>query len=345
MYFSLPSLESISESWMLKAIRYPDTQNLIVQGAPGTGKTVVALHRFLEGKKEGKKVLLLCFNKLLREFIVWNASSFSQDIKTIDSLWYSMIQEPKSFIRNASAESLSSHFAQYVEKYGKFESIIIDEAQDLTKDILNAILIITDHVTILLDENQIISDEAVLNISLQQAKDILWNPPQITLNRNYRNTKEIYTFAAERFLPKSEFANDPMLVKNAPSDPSSLPEMIRDKKSFYDRNESILAIIDTLPHDSTLGILVPDKDSAKAIWDAITEKWLKFSYYSFSERKEDRRYFERINIVTHSASKGLEFDTVIVVVYKNRMPEEKINEKLYVLSSRAKKKLYFIFNY
>jgi len=256
-----------------------------------------------------------------------------------------MIQESKSFIRNASHESLLSHFSQYVQKYGKFEHIIIDEAQDLTKDILNALLLITDHITILLDENQIISNEGVINISLQEAKDILWNPPQITLNRNYRNTKEIYTFAAERFLPKSEFANDAMLTKNAPSDPTSLPEMIRDKKSLYDRNESILSIIDTVPHDRTIGILVPDKDSVKAISDGLAERWLEFSHYSFSEKKEDRRYFSRINIITHATSKGLEFDAVIVVVYKNGMPEEKINEKLYVLSSRAKKKLYFIFNY
>jgi|GEM_PF-2979604 len=84
-----------------------------------------------------------------------------------------MIQESKSFIRNASHESLLSHFSQYVQKYGKFEHIIIDEAQDLTKDILNALLLITDHITILLDENQIISNEGVINISLQEAKDIL----------------------------------------------------------------------------------------------------------------------------------------------------------------------------
>jgi|GEM_PF-3137816 len=63
-----------------------------------------------------------------------------------------------------------------------------------------------------------------------------------------------------------------MLTKNAPSDPTSLPEMIRDKKSLYDRNESILSIIDTVPHDRTIGILVPDKDSVKAISDGLAER-------------------------------------------------------------------------
>lgn len=345
MQFPLPPIESISDSLMLKAIQYPDSQNLIIQGAPGTGKTVVALHRFLEWQKQWKKILLLCFNKLLREFIAGNAPWYSKDIKTMDSLWYSMIQQKNSFIRGTSSDILVPYFSQYVQRFGKFEHIIIDEAQDLTKDILNVLKLLTDNFTILLDENQIIAYEGVQNISLQEIQDILWDPPQITLNRNYRNTKEIYTFAAQKFLPKSEFANDPMLTKNAPSDPSSLPEMIRDKKSFYDRNEAILSIIDTIPNKNTIGILVPDKDSAKAIGDALTEKWLNFSYYSFSGTKVDNKYFSQINIVTHSASKGLEFDTVIVLVYKNGMPEEKINEKLYVLSSRAKKKLYFIFNY
>ena len=55
-----------------------DNPRCLIEGAAGTGKTVLALEYSRRQVKKGNKVLLLCFNRLLGEWFESSVSSFEK---------------------------------------------------------------------------------------------------------------------------------------------------------------------------------------------------------------------------------------------------------------------------
>lgn len=163
-----------------------------------------------------------------------------------------------TFVRSQDRESLITAWEQHVAKYGKYDALIIDESQDLTKEILASLPTLASHITFLLDENQIIvaRDGERQYIDMNILRSTFPDTPEVTLTRNFRNTKEIYEFAAQKFMEKSEIANDPNLTSASVSDPASIPTLIRRKESSSDQIREVINIIQHISQDQTIGILI-----------------------------------------------------------------------------------------
>ncbi|MBS9783922.1 DUF2075 domain-containing protein [Candidatus Gracilibacteria bacterium] len=342
--FSLPSLETISEVNMLKAIHFPIEKNLIVEGTPGTGKTVVALHRYFELKKQNKECLFLCFNRLLKEFIQKNSYYSKYDINTFDGFIYKYKKSEK-FITSMDSEEIEKIFSNIIKERGNIEynSIIIDEAQDLTLSILENLHILTKTLCFCLDERQTLGDASGKHqeyITIDAIYNTFPGITKINLTRNFRNSKEIYEWAANKFMKGNESATDPQLTKNAPHIEDSTSEFITGKNTIESQGEAICQILKELPNNKTCGILVPDTDTVKSISKYLTQQGIKHGSY-ISGKREQTDYFQNIFIANHFTCKGLEFDWVIVLVNKTTNTDY-INERYYVLSTRAKERLRFI---
>ncbi len=85
---SLPSEEDIgatNKGYIMLSTIYKDvSQNLLVTWCAGSGKTILAIHRFQRLKKEWKKVYFLVFNKLLSTHLEYN---LQEEIRTLDSFY------------------------------------------------------------------------------------------------------------------------------------------------------------------------------------------------------------------------------------------------------------------
>ncbi len=128
-------------------------QRVICRGAAGTGKTMLALREAINSSREGKKVLVLCFNRNLADYLAY----ILKDEKCIDTLKVDSIHRFMSDL--ISSSSVNSEFLEMKKEVSKdelfkeiypyfaslanidetpWDKIIIDEGQDfLTTEMLD----------------------------------------------------------------------------------------------------------------------------------------------------------------------------------------------------------------
>lgn len=122
----------------------------LVEGAAGTGKTVLGLEYARRAARDGERVILLCFNRLLGD---WFAAQLSDDVDTksvIAGSFHRLLREiiVNSSYANEFKEHETSFDAQtvFTESYPFFgelalteqgaqaDVLVVDEAQDLLAD-------------------------------------------------------------------------------------------------------------------------------------------------------------------------------------------------------------------
>lgn len=113
-------------------------RRVIFDGPAGTGKTVLALEAARRGHAAGRRVLLLCFNRPLAEWLREQAAGGAETTTISDHM-----------VRVAGIPAGSSLFAEdgfwegtlpqlasdaLLEKTPQFDELIVDEAQDVLRD-------------------------------------------------------------------------------------------------------------------------------------------------------------------------------------------------------------------
>jgi cellulose biosynthesis protein BcsQ len=183
---------------------------IIVSGSAGTGKTLIAIEQAKRFAIQGKKVLYLCFNRVLSSYLKYQiqndplSESISKfKIYTLHELLnnyvdYSDIHDFDSddFYRNIVPE----RFLEYIEFHTieKFDAILIDEGQDLIRE--NYLMCIDEFLHNGLDDGNwyVFFDENqnIYNPHLKEGMEILERnrPTRINLVVNCRNTKQIATY-------------------------------------------------------------------------------------------------------------------------------------------------------
>lgn len=111
-------------------------KRVVFQGPAGTGKTLLAIEAARRSTQRGKKVLLLCYNRLLCDWLTEQTESYSgTTTKTlhqymIELTGYNSSDEP-NFWQELLPEKAVEHLLQATETVSPFDEIIIDESQDL----------------------------------------------------------------------------------------------------------------------------------------------------------------------------------------------------------------------
>lgn len=116
-------------------------EHVIFEGPAGTGKTVLALEAARREAVAGRRVLLLCFNKLLADWLREEVRSFGVPVtvRTLHSLLCEITKENASNpdssdfwereLPNRALEMLLDDDAKW-----EFDVLIIDEAQDILRE-------------------------------------------------------------------------------------------------------------------------------------------------------------------------------------------------------------------
>lgn len=131
----------------------------VVEGAAGTGKTVLALEYARRCSRRGQRVLLLCFNRFLGDWLAVQTAAFGNGA-LVSGSYFRFLRDlilassyRAEFEQEEQRSNAAGLFSEVYPFFGQlaaeetrdlFDTIVLDEAQDLlnpcTLDVLGALL-------------------------------------------------------------------------------------------------------------------------------------------------------------------------------------------------------------
>ncbi len=379
----VPAFSDLDKEQRIVYGNAPSDKNILIVGAPGTGKTIMALHRARKLEKMGNDPKVIMFNKVLAKYtnsggpIEENSrikpstmhrwvSNWWRKSKSFPGLW------PPSKKNNKFELDWEAIFSIVKKINNKSELVhinwghlIVDEGQDFENDMYDVFNFVSRHfksfglssvVTIFADENQQLERERNstiedIELSLNIRKNM---DPKRTfyLRTNYRNTLQIYNFAKHfQVFPPRNYEEMP------PNREGSIPYVY-----FFGRKEEIFEWMFRKSSNSPgkqIGIIVADfnenvEETKNEMKRRLSDnKYVVQAYASnikklSSVEKLDFDNNNTITILNQKSAKGTEFDFVFYLWLSQPKYDatEGLNEKmsLYVMSSRAREELYVLFN-
>ena len=295
-----------------------EQKTAVINGAAGTGKTMIAAEKALRHAFAGEKVLFLCYNSLLKEYLEENYTHDNIDYYTISGLACKMCSTPEADYGKMKTK-LEDY---YLSEQFPYKHIIVDEGQDFGMDDIEEADILQSLKDIIVDNTKldgtfyIFYDKLQLIQSKSVPKYIEDADCKLTLYRNCRNTENI---ANTSLKPISD--REPKLFEDCVS---GTPV----KFLFCSENnvsENVDACIKQLLSDGFKDIVIL---SCKTEATSCLDIWVDSGLYKGKYRYSTCRKF-----------KGLEADAVILV----DVDEETFNKEnvllFYVGASRARIKL------
>ncbi|WP_162889462.1 AAA family ATPase [Vibrio ezurae] len=354
----LPQLHNLTKQQQ-RVLRLPLEGQHLVVGAPGTGKSVVALHRMKKYEGKGRIPKVLTFNHVLAS----HTSQLSDcDLTTAMSWLYKtqydltaqyMPQRPPSPSEkkkrevNPDYDQLKNIFSAY---YGKvpIQDLIVDEGQDLPSGYYESLMELGfENFFIVGDQNQQITED---NSSRRDLEEVLGlsSDSVIELEENFRNTGPIARlcqhFYTDRASPLPKLPERPSLLK---------PTLLN--------YSTVNACAETI-------LRAADRDSGKLIGVIVASETKREDYFKKFSQIDIPRDNEKPIISTYSSNqkqgnvnidfssggivvlcdksvKGIEFDAVYVILDGLQIiggDEDAMRKRLYVMTSRAKDELFLM---
>lgn len=313
---------------------YHYTQVQIVGGA-GTGKTFIAIKKALRDILARKRVLFLCCNKELSNFI--NSKVEEPNLFRCCTYEELMIELLGEQYRKSNLNDNGIHCCfnvlDNINIIDKYDSIIVDEAQDFDIDMgLSVRVLLKDDnksdLYVFFDENQNVFSKNFKN-------SFAINYPPFILRYNIRNTGCIYNCAVERTnLGKETIAN-------------SLHGVMPEMKKYKSKNQMLKAltsIVNRLTKKEYVQtksiVILSDENFENSVLAGETH----VGGFDISFVDLDKITDTQICFKTIEQFKGLEADVVIYLEneYEN-VPKNDVKRcKEYVALTRARYYLYIL---
>jgi hypothetical protein len=295
-------------------------RSVAICGAAGTGKTLLAVEESKRLSMDGKKVLYLCFNQLLRNELFDSYKIPNVEFYTISKFCREKTGNFEDY--DALNELL---FEQIVEKQFPYDAVIIDEGQDfgirdieksdILKTLREGLLEIEDSVFYIFYDRM----QCVHNSDLPSVIDNC--DSKITLYKNCRNTKHI-----------GQSSINPLDAQDKKRI-TFLNELTGDAVNLHFCNsDNVISKIDEL--------IKKYKDSKTIILTCATETTSCIANYI--QKDKDYSYYNKTKFTTCRKFKGLEADTVILLDITPETFKGENKQLFYVGSSRAKLNLEMI---
>lgn len=361
-----------------KAIYSADLNSaMMILGPPGTGKTVLAIHRgmrLLELAEES--IGLFMYNNTLKNYTQHQTSEdrrLLNSVKTVQKHIGDRFKLINSYIRWGKNYPLKDFpYEAYAGRYNNFddaakkkffpEYTILDEGQDYPETFYKLIAVhwansrskdFKFYPTIMADENQRLTIGK--NTDIKSIESILGSVASIEslytkkeLKENYRNTLPIAMLGSRFYVGINEQAELPIKNGNKPEffffdNYSDLAErIVKYKINFPNQTIGILFSQDASSrHVKRLKnnlILEVDKRKSK-----ITNNFIIQYYLSEEQQTLDFTSSNTITVLTYQSAKGLEFDTVFIPDIETLDTNDDFYDdamKMYVLLHRPREMLF-----
>jgi hypothetical protein len=311
---------------------------MLVQGAAGTGKTIIAQTFAKRLAAERKDVLLLFFNRGIAKHArcafpkgsTVNVSTFSSFAKRLvekhDSQWWETQKDTTSEFWHTTLPLRLMDIP--ISELPKFDAVIVDEGQDFKPEwfeFLNTLLRDPEKsfFTVLLDEKQDIFGH-------WKSFPCLPKPYHKTLIKNCRNTKHIVSYLNGKY-PTNMVSFDrspqgtPVRERVVTNEADELKKLTEDVKSLTTKDRikpgSIVILINGSKEESCL------RQVTEVAGFRLQSTFVEY------EPTANHLYYSTIDIF-----KGLEADVVLVSL--GGISETDLPRAVYVRGSRAKHLLY-----
>ena len=296
-----------------------------IQGAAGTGKTVVALEAAKRFADQGRKVLFLCFNSFLFEHLRDDCAHENVEYLNIHGLAGKYTTEDILVVKNriAAIESIDPEQFEY-------DDIIIDEAQDLEDAEVMYLKMIAElkdgHFFAFYDKNQIV-------LKKEYPKWIDKSECKLVLTRNCRNTYEIACTAynvidAEVKQKLNAITGVKPSICFADSDKDAI-DYLEKLISYYMNQENGYN-----ENEITILSLTSEEKS-------FLNNKEKIGKYSFVRKRDGKHIF----VTTAKKFKGLEGKVIIIIdINRNSFDDDQQKRTFYVACSRATHRLSLFIN-
>ncbi len=300
---------------ILKYIR--DQRTAVINGAAGTGKTMIAVEKATYEASKGGKVLFLCYNVMLKEHLAKDYAYNGIEYMTLDSFICKICdtKEPDYLKARERLEDM------YLTGVFPYDHVIVDEGQDFGKEkIEEADILQVIHDAVVDNDNNgtfyVFYDKLQIVQSERLPQYIADADCKLTLYKNCRNTENIAITSLKPIIERS-----PRLIEGAIK---GTPATVHFGKDI----------------ESQLSILNETIDSLKKVGlqeiEIITCETEKTSI--LNGKIKDGKY-KKIPFATCRRFKGLEADAVILIDVNRDTFKEKSIERFYVGTSRAKLRL------
>tara|TARA_Y100001935_G_scaffold254512_1_gene263790 strand:- start:3328 stop:4512 length:1185 start_codon:yes stop_codon:yes gene_type:complete len=348
-WIDVPSLNALSRE-QREVYSYSLDSNLIINGAAGSGKTILALMRAMQLVKKNKKVLFITYTKILHQFTLIAAQGHGLEVGRDIDIEYTSEMAKKVFGRHmASLENISDSMVErLVNKMGGYDAVIIDEGQDFSISVFQRIFKrLGDVHTVCCDDKQSLYETDFTREMVQRVYEPIKDK---NLDFTYRNPKKIAQTSMGFFMKKFESMApvDEDITLKVYNEYNGAATMIHSINEI----QTIVKLIKNRA-ENTVGILLPNNQAVKMITDSLSVGGIgtvEYKYY-INGGGGNTCNFSTLNpkIMTYHSAKGIQFDSVIIPLLSNNYetdlwfsntPEEA--RAFYVAMTRAKKNLYFI---
>ena len=289
-YFNLPLITDLTTDQQ-RAV--DETSPLALSGGPGTGKSVVSLWRHIRNHATGiSNSLLLTYTKTLEHYLRASASSQHE----------------------SAGNNIDRIFWWVTHNATQYDEIIIDEAQDIDRNRFQRFFHYSSNISYGADQRQSIylgNDGLTELLEWFDSEQRFKNNVSITLNRNFRNSREILLFTRSVF-PDYMISQNTI---NSSTETGLKPIMKLNLGWGIDGQvDAIIDIINDFQSDThNIAILVPIQSMVDTYYSAIREKLNNnIALTKFKAEDENFAGLAGIHITPFKSSKGTEFDTVII---------------------------------
>lgn len=308
-----------------------EQQTAAIHGCAGTGKTMLAIRK-AKRFAEDDKVLFLCFNALLRDYLQKEYESDNLTITNLDSLYTKCTHGKLPYGAEGAAEKrelIYSFLCKWQTYHLDYKHIIIDEGQDFANEHLEALHAIAMEndgcFYVFYDKHQFCQgDEMPTWIDDMECR--------LVLSRNCRNTYEIALTSTR------PVGIDEKKVKMKEDNNGLVTDLTKPRLFFTESeknlieklNERIDGYVNAGIERSHIVVL-----TAKTLETSIIRpEMYHLSQSNFLSAEETKG---RILFTTIRKFKGLEADAVIFVdVDADSFSNEKSRNNFYIGTSRAK---------
>lgn len=353
------SREGLDNEQLVIASQIKQQKYVHVRGAAGTGKTIIALAVAKDFAKDGKRVLYVCYNRALSAQCQQDIQEPNIVISHLDGLW-SALGCPGSFLlemhsggkgidRGATDQNMLATLpkAYRQTKQPKFDVLLIDEAQDFSRDNLLMLLQLAKNernVGIFSDSRQ-----TIFATDWELPKELferpVFEPPELL--KNYRNTETILNHFRDLSLENTIA----MLTKARFPDIKEVCEDIAQEQIAR-----VLEDLLTVRKPSEIAVLFNADDAMPTLRTVQSPtgavELVRYNYDRAGNRrslKDVKKHLRKwhddkcILMETIQSFKGLEANCVVLIAPPMPWLSEDENMRLrYVGESRAKYELYIV---
>lgn len=322
--------------------RMPFDGNHLITGPPGSGKSLVALHRAAMLWIAGRTVELLSYGNLLRQSTTAAADALKIDVPiTTYHRWL------HAYFRNRFGENPPVAGGTYDIDWPAMlrrvigsgpdpdhhaRDLVIDEGQDLPEQFYRCCRFLGVNVTVCADEHQRITER---QSTLDEIDRALAGPARYDLNADYRTTREIAAFAARY----RDGAPVPLPTRRGPV-PTITP--YTSLTAFAEE----LAVHAATHTDQVIGVALRRPDHQKRLFTELGRLGVRGvqTYLSANPRFHTVDFTRTgVRIFNVQSMKGLEFDALFVPdlhLYGSDATDPGVRMLAYMLFTRPRHELH-----